>query len=352
MTIETGTLTRLETALAALCQATGLEGRLAEAALGARAHAGDAVVELRTDGRRYLFTVEAKTLDRPEVLGPLKARLEQLRHPGLVFAPYVTDALARKCRELDVPFMDDAGNAYLKQPGLLVFITGQKPKGGAYATRPVRGLDTPAALRMVFGLLCRPELLNAPYREIKDATGVALGAIGAIFRNLRRRGYLTMGARHRHRRLVEPVRLFEEWVTNYPIRLRPKLNVLRFRDAVAPNWWKTIPVRDWHGAWGGEVAADRLTDYLKPTTFTLYIPPGETRKRLRDLVARHRLKADPEGPIEILDQFWNFALDPAMPDLVPPILTYADLVATLDPRNLEAAKLVRERYIDDLLGTF
>ena len=41
-----------------------------------------------------------------------------------------------------------------------------------------------------------------------------------------------------------------------------------------------------------------------------------------------------------------------MPDLVPPILVYADLVATLDPRNLEAAKLIREQYIDGALHTF
>jgi hypothetical protein len=352
MRIEPPTLTRLETALATLRQATGLDGRLAKVAPGAREAAGDAVVELRTDGRKYLFTVEAKALDRPEALGPLKARLEQFRHPGLVFAPYVTDTMAKKCRELDVAFLDDAGNAYLKRPGLFLFMTGQKAKGGAYATKPVRGLDTPAALRMVFGVLCRPKLLNAPYREIQDTTGIALGAIGAIFRDLRRRGYLTMGARQRTRRLVEPVRLFEEWVTNYPIRLRPKLNLHRFQDAAAPNWWRTVPVHDWRAAWGGEVAADRLTGYLKPTTFTLYMPRDETRKPLRELVARYRLQADPEGTIEILDQFWNFALNPAMPDLVPPILIYADLVATLDPRNLEAAKLVRERYIDDVLRTF
>jgi hypothetical protein len=50
--------------------------------------------------------------------------------------------------------------------------------------------------------------------------------------------------------------------------------------------------------------------------------------------------------------FWNFPADPATPDVAPPILVYADLAATLDPRNLEAAKLVREQYIDRALATF
>jgi hypothetical protein len=32
---------------------------------------------------------------------------------------------------------------------------------------------------------------------------------------------------------------------------------------------------------------------------------------------------------------------------VPPILAYANLIATLDPRNIEVAKLIREQHIDD-----
>jgi hypothetical protein len=67
-------------------------------------------------------------------------------------------------------------------------------------------------------------------------------------------------------------------------------------------------------------------------------------------VAKHRLRADPEGNIEILDMFWDFPTEPTMPDVVPPILVYADLVLTLDPRNMEVARLIREKYIDRALG--
>jgi len=41
----------------------------------------------------------------------------------------------------------------------------------------------------------------------------------------------------RTRRLLEPARLLDEWVTNFPIKLRPKLNPRRFR-APAPGWWQ------------------------------------------------------------------------------------------------------------------
>ena len=67
------------------------------------------------------------------------------------------------------------------------------------------------------------------------------------------------------------------------------------------------------------------------------------------LVAAHRFRADPEGDIEILDQFWHLPINLERGDIVSPLLVYADLIATLDPRNLDAAKLVREKYIDDAL---
>ena len=345
-------LKRLDKALAELRQAAGLDGRVVRIERPKGRVRTDALVEFRFAGRKHRFAVEAKAaLDRAETLAPLKERLEQRDPPCLLFAPYVTDNVAKKCRELDLPFIDGVGNVYLKQPGLYLFITGQKPKGGTDAATPMRGLDTATALRMVFGFLCRPKLLNAPYRDIKDATGIALGAVGRVFVDLQKRGYLTGGGRTRNRRLVEPVRLFEEWVTNYPTKLRPKLNVLLFR-APDPHWWKKARVKQLAAGWGGEVAADRLTHYLKPTMLTLYVPTDRDPKVVTRLVKRHRLRADPEGDIEILDKFWNFPIVPAMPDLVPPILVYADLVATLDPRNLEAAKLIREQYIDGALHTF
>jgi hypothetical protein len=37
---------------------------------------------------------------------------------------------------------------------------------------------------------------------------------------------------------------------------------------------------------------------------------------------------------------FNFEPDPAYPDLVPPVLAYADLQATRDGRNIEAANLI------------
>ncbi|MGH6635647.1 MAG: type IV toxin-antitoxin system AbiEi family antitoxin [Gammaproteobacteria bacterium] len=266
-------------------------------------------------------------------------------------SPKITPEMADHCRELHIQFIDTVGNAYLRAPELLVFVKGQRSETAEFpGTAPRAGTAT--ALRVVFALLCRPELLNAPYREIVRAAGVALGAVGWVFFDLNARGFTIGGKRkERHRRLLETKKLFDEWITNYPIKLRPKLNPKRFH-ATAPDWWHNVDVTKYGALWGGEVAVDKLTRHLKPATFTLYIQREEGRDNLTQLIVANRLRVDPKGDIEIFDAFWDFPANPNYPDIVPPILAYADLVATLDPRNLEAAKLLLERHIDHALRQF
>lgn len=344
-------LGELARALAALERTTGVKGRVV--ALEPKAgkdHRADALIDIDVEGKKHRYAVEAKTrVDRLAALGHMKAQLDNYGERGLLFAPYITAAIARQCRKLDIPFLDIAGNAYLHEPGLHVYITGEKPEGPATTTMGTRAGGTATALRVVFALLCKQELLNAPYRDIVDAAGVALGAVGWVFFDLEARGYVIGKQKKLNRRLLEPKRLFDEWVTNYPIKLRPKLNPRRFR-AEDPNWWKHANLTNLEAYWGGEVAADRLTHHLKPATCTIYVKPHKNKDPLTKLVAANRLRADPNGNIEVLDTFWNLALALEHPDVVPPVLAYADLVATIDPRNLEVAKLIREQYIDDALN--
>ena len=336
----------LQRAFDALCRTTGLEGRLVATHVAIQdGQRADAVVEIVAEGKRHQYVVELKRVDRFATLGMVKRQLDQYAQPGLLVAPYITPEAAERCRKLHLPFLDTAGNVYLHEPGLLVFVKGQRAHitdiPGA-DTRPRAGTAT--ALRVIFALLCRQELLNAPYREIARAAGVALGTVGWVFYDLQGRGYTTSGKRKGDRRLLEPQRLFEEWVMNYPMRLRPKLKPKRFR-ALTPDWWQHADVTTYSAQWGGEVAAEKLTGYLKPETVTLYVRPEQDRANVARLVAAHKLRADPRGDIEMLDTFWHFPADHEHQDSVPPILVYADLMATSDPRNLDAARLIYDRKV-------
>jgi hypothetical protein len=340
----------LNHALRALFRTTGLTGVITTREPKAlKGHRPDAVLEIAEGGKRFQLFAEVKAVDRAVTLAAAKNQLEPYGRKGVLVAPYLTAELAQHCRDrLDLQFIDTAGNAYLRAPGLYVFVRGERPHGPTAATATgARGAGTPTTLRAAFVLLCKPELLNAPYREIAEAAGIGLGTVGWAFLDLERRGYLAAAPQRRNRRLLEPTRLLDEWVTTFPIRLRPKLNPRRFR-APDPGWWDQARLPD--GArWGGEVAAARLTDHFKPAAATIYLEPAKAREALATLVQEHRLRADPHGNVEILDAFWTLPEQDTPGDLVPPLLVYADLMATLDPRNLEVARRIREQYIEHAL---
>ena len=96
----------------------------------------------------------------------------------------------------------------------------------------------------------------------------------------------------------------------------------------------------YHAYWGGEIAAEKLTGYLKPERITIYVE-GKPDK----LILANRLRPDVNGEIEILEAFW--ATDEVLQqnDIAPPLLVYADLMASTDPRNIETAKLIRDHHV-------
>lgn len=325
----------LKAALDAFQGVTGLKAQ-ATAQPGKKEAPHPVAVILVMDGRRkYRFAAEVKNADRVAALGQARNQIGGAEFPGLLVARHMTNELAEHCRRIGLNFMDTAGNAYLHADGLFVFVAGRRPH--PLARRPTFRAFNPAGLRVIFALLCRPELLEAPYRAIQRPTGVALGTVTWLFNDLHDRGYLlTQGGK---RRFVDARKLAAQWVENFLLKLRPRLNMRRFR-AADPDWWKDLDLVEYGAVWGGEVGADRLTGNLRPERFTIY-----ARGPIENLLLRKRLRADAQGEVEILDMFWDFATTNADPDVAPALLVYADLMATVDPRNHEAARLVYERLI-------
>ena len=92
------------------------------------------------------------------------------------------------------------------------------------------------------------------------------------------------------------------------------------------------------------MAAAKLTKYLKPEQVTIY-----TQKTPGELLLTNKLKKDPNGDVEILEAFWQTEYDWPHPELVPPLLIYADLLATGDARNIETARMIYEQQLTGLI---
>jgi hypothetical protein len=326
----------LETAITALHRTTGLEARLLPEIGGQDGAGANIIVEVETSRRKHRFAAEVKTVDRFETPAMAQARWRNSRKRPLLVAPYISREIAERCRDLHLPFIDEAGNAYLEGPGLLIYVAGQ-PRPAELKQDRFRAVN-PAGLRITFALLCRPALLRANYREIAAAAKVALGTVGPVMKDLAARGFLRLRTAT-ERDLLDPERMLEEWVTHYPVALRPKLNPRRFQGD--PDRLRQADLNQYGAYWGGEIAAEKLTHFLKPAHFTIY-----AREPIAKLVAASRLRADRAGNVEILDAFWGFDAGGDDASLAPPVLVYADLLATNDGRNAEAAKLIYEQRIE------
>lgn len=335
----------LELALANV-RAMGLNAQIVqyEAPLG-RARA-DALVRIGRANEEAQYAVEVKRGLRPATLGGTIHQMERLGQQGLLVADYVTPALANELKARRVAFIDTAGNAYLEQPGLFVWVNGKKPLTKLVPEEVGRAFQ-PTGLQVIFALLCHPEWINRPYRELAGQAQVAHGTVGWVMPDLQRMGFVADNKGKRGtRKLFNLNELLAQWVDAYARMLRPRTLIGRYY-VQNTEVWKDWPIEE-HGAlWGGETAGALLTNYLRPEELTIYAD-----KMPALLAARHRfLKVAQPGHttvVEVRRRFWRFAGGANHPNVVPPVLAYADLLATGDGRCIETAKMVYEEYVAQL----
>lgn len=335
----------LSDALEALQEKTDIQGTVVQLQPKIAAdYQADASVDLVLDGQTYRYIAECKkNVDRKAQVDQIDLQLRQIGSRLMLVTDYLSKELAEHCRTLGLQFIDTHGNAYLRAPGLFVFTAGEKDEHRRRSSKAPKGLTSQAALRVIFALLSKPELVGATFKDISVFSGVALGTAYNVLEDLERRGYLIAGSKQA-RTLLEPHRLVEEWVINFPTTLRTKLNSRRF-SSPDPHWWQHVDIADFHAAWGSEVAAVKMLKHLKPSTQTLYVDSTEMSSVITRLAKQIRLRPDPDGPIEILEKFWSLAIE-SEPGIAPPLLVYSDLLALLDPRAKETAAMIKEKFIE------
>ncbi|MFS8978315.1 type IV toxin-antitoxin system AbiEi family antitoxin [Cupriavidus necator] len=338
----------VDVALEALQRSAGVTGH-ASAATDDR-HDSQVVLTRGTIVRTYP-AVWKPTIASAAALTLVRTRFDE-NVPGLLITTYLSPFLAEHCRNIGLQFIDTAGNAYLEAEGLYIYVSGGRPDTTLLPPKS-RGTGNPTALRMIFALLSQPSLLQATYREIAQASGIALGSVGAVFKELAARGMLLEDATTKRRRLTAPDRMLDEWVASYPAILRPRLQVGRYATP-DPDWWRTAsePVSG-NAYWSGEVAAEKMTTFLRAERQTMYVDVAHKGAILKHMMQKYRLRPQPDGPIEILDAFWPASLGNANPaGIAPPVVVYADLMASLDSRNLEAARILRAGVLEHALDQF
>ncbi len=297
----------------------------------------DATINIRWEDLDFRFAVEVINHVTPATLGFVKHQIQLYKKKGILIAKYITPQMADQLKRMKIPFIDTAGNAYIVEPPLFVFIKGNKLLDKQSAEQPKR-IFRPAGLKVIFVLLCNPGMENEPYREIAQKADVALGTVGLIMNELKMENYLVEMNKKKWK-LIQREDLLKRWAAEYPNRLRIKALLGKYR-ADNTDWWKNTDLVDYKALWGGEIAAKNLTNYIKPQIITIYAEPPIGR-----FILKNKLRDDPKGDIEIVEKFWKFSIFQRQNEIVPPLLIYADLLATGDPRNIETAGILYEQEL-------
>ena len=301
----------------------------------------DALGRIIAYGVDIPLVIEIKLRPTKTILGGVAQQLRQYPGQGMLVADYINPLMAERLKELNIWFLDAVGNAYINQPPICIYIKGNKPTEKFEKEVKNRAFQ-PTGLKIIFTFFCNPNLVNAPYRDIAHAANVALGTVGWVMRDLKELGYL-IEPKKRDRYLTRKKELLDRWVTAYPEQLRPKLVIGKYTTNETA-WWKNKKLQNLNAYMGGEIAAEYLTHYLKPYRKTIYV-----RGPAREMEVAFKLWKQPEGDVELLKTFWNEECEWQDNKIVHPILIYADLLATGDPRNIETAEIIYEREIAEYI---
>ena len=294
---------------------------------------------------------ELKKSLRPSMIPQLKQRINawegrHLCEKVAIFSDYIPVPLAQLMREEKIWFVDAAGNAYLEIPDrFLIYVTGNR----LHRVATLKGqYFTEAGAKVLFYLLKHGPDIEATYRDLSAATSVSLDKISKLLNELKDDATIVR-QRQGCYQVRDPRRLLDMWVEAFVAKLHPKIVLGHYRSPYDKDVAALLEAGLQDDALGnvvvgGEYAADLLTGYLRASSVTLYVPVEEIQSIQRNL----KLAPSKDGSIEVCATFapeiGNLSKKHGFV-LADPVLVYAELLATDDPRCGEAALLIKEKYL-------
>ncbi len=327
------TETIVDTAVEALRQLTGLEWAVKSGANNA----------LILQFQQLELQVEVRAWAPQMNTGTLIYQFQQYsgQNHHILVADYITLGIGNTLQQAGIQFIDGTGNAYINQPSVFICSRGNKPEKNKRIYKPGKAFQK-GGLKVILAFLQNNDLINQPYRTIAEEAGIALGAVGEVIRDLQQSGYLGKATSQRKRAITNRQQLLQRWADTYPYWLREKHYIGTFTTN-DPLWWQKICPEDFGAQWGGEVAAAKYTGYLNPKDALVYIPRQNMALFMKAAKLRKvKPHEEPDFLVKLFEPCWPIADNI---DLAPPVIVYADLLETGDPRNLETANKLYEKHL-------
>jgi len=293
----------------------------------------DGVLKFNINDKKKTFNIEIKKEVRPYQVQAIQQQFQDIAN-FMLLAERIYPKVKNELQTFGVPYIEANGNIFIKAHDFFILIDTQKPI--QLTKQDSNRAFTKTGLKVVFQILINSDLINKTYREIADAANVGLGTIPKVIQGLLETGFL-LKINPKEYLLNNKEELLNRWINTYNTALKPKLKKGNFR---LKQDWKNVKFN--HATvWGGEAAADLLTNHLRPEKFLIY-----TNENLTDLIKNYGLIPDKKGEVEILERFWH---NETKKPIAPALLIYADLVLQGGKRNLETAQMIYDEHIQSNL---
>lgn len=324
----------VNTALDNLFRQTGIKGEWKESAIKET----DGEITFLINNQQQTCCLVVRKEIRNHQLSKLQTLALKYKNHFMIVAERIFPNIKEALRQNNIPYLEANGNVWFKKEKLLLWIDTNKEV--IIEKEKINRAFTKTGLKVIFHFLLNDNHVNQTYRGIANKAGVGLGNINYVINGLKENGYL-LNLNDNQYKLTNKRELLERWMVAYEERLKPGLFIGTFKFVKPEDFdqWNRIKFKDIHTKWGGEPAGDILTNYIKPVELTIYT--NETRA---DLMKHYRLIPDPTGNVKVYHIFWQ-TNDSG--NIVPPLLAYADLMNTGDPRNIEAAKIIYKNALQD-----
>jgi len=299
----------------------------------------DAVIQINDQ----TFYCIAKKNARNSNLGIIINQINEFRNSiinnknTLFVGEYIAKDVADSLIENKINYLDVAGNCYINTKDLKIIIEGKKQQKHKNISQA--RVFQEAGLKLLLLLIEDRDAMEYSYRVLAEKSNIALGSVSQVMKELEESNYILKT--NNTRIIKNRADLIERWVVAYNEILKPRLFRKKYKAINLDYLRETVnEIRYNSVVFGGEPAAEKMTNYLKPLDYIIY-----TNVDLNEIGRDLRLVPDNMGNVAIYNTCWNESLNNKNQNIAPALVVYADLMGTNNSRNIETAKMILENEL-------
>jgi len=308
-------------------------------------------VKIKTKTGEVTYNAEIKNILKRPIPQHLSLEKSNIDRPLLIMAEYVNPSIGKDLKNININYIDTAGNMYLYVPDIIYI----HKTGKTVEKKPEKNqskLTQPKGLQLLSCILINEKHINLTIRELASLAGISIGWTSRLKNELKAKGYLHQKGSNTYK-LIRKEELFKKWLVNYQDKLRPSLLLDTYR--LSPSNFNNIDnilasnIKSHKYSYGGEYAADKLIKYYQPKVIDIFIKPEKVREYVQGL---HLVPATKEYNLRLFNQFSDkiqFETNDTEYNIIHPIFIYAELLSANNDRSRDTAELIYDKFVKTIL---